>query len=296
MEGIAEHELGSRKARLALRVLGIAQGRPVTIERLERGHLGLTSRRGDPPAQVAVIMSRLRRVLGASRISHGDAGYALHADWVDMSRRGGTRSGGRATVCSERRARAGPGGSDGGSAAAHSPRARLRGVADGGAPRCGAARHTSPAPRRACRARCRGPGHRRRSCGAGARRGRIRRGVVAAVDGGTCGAGSVVIGAGSVRTPPDSNSTTSSGTSPSAQTDAAHVAVLKGLSGHRRSSSRRNNRGGSRTWHGADLPGRDGELRALDEAWHARAERLAVGGGHRRRAGDRQDRPCQRLD
>ena len=84
VEGIAEHDLGSRKARLALRVLGIAQGRPVTIERLS-DVIWPDDPPGDPPAQVAVIMSRLRRVLGASRISHGDAGYALHADWVDLS-------------------------------------------------------------------------------------------------------------------------------------------------------------------------------------------------------------------
>ena len=84
VDGVAEHELGSRKARLALRMLGIAQGRPVTIERLAEV-IWVDDPPRDPPAQVAVIMSRLRRVLGASRISHGDAGYALHADWVDLS-------------------------------------------------------------------------------------------------------------------------------------------------------------------------------------------------------------------
>ena len=84
VEGIAEHSLGSRKARLALLMLGIAEGRPVTIERLA-DVIWLDEQPRDPPAQVAVIMSRLRRVLGASRITHGDAGYALHADWVDRS-------------------------------------------------------------------------------------------------------------------------------------------------------------------------------------------------------------------
>ena len=84
IEGFTEHELGSRKARLALRMLGIAQGRPVSIERLA-DVLWLDDQPRDPPAQVAVIMSRLRRVLGGSRISHGDAGYALRADWVDLS-------------------------------------------------------------------------------------------------------------------------------------------------------------------------------------------------------------------
>ncbi len=84
VEGFAEHELGSRKARLALRVLGIAQGRPVSIERLA-DVLWVDDQPRDPPAQLAVIMSRLRSVLGAARITHSDAGYTLHADWVDLA-------------------------------------------------------------------------------------------------------------------------------------------------------------------------------------------------------------------
>jgi DNA-binding SARP family transcriptional activator len=83
VEGFAEHQLGSRKARLALRMLGIAQGRPVSVERLA-DVLWLEDQPRDPPAQLAVIMSRLRGVLGGSRISHSDAGYALHADWIDL--------------------------------------------------------------------------------------------------------------------------------------------------------------------------------------------------------------------
>ncbi|MFZ0919102.1 MAG: hypothetical protein WAN83_03340, partial [Candidatus Dormiibacterota bacterium] len=54
VEGFAEHELGSRKARLALRVLGIAQGRPVSIERLAEV-LWVDEQPRDPPAQLAVI-------------------------------------------------------------------------------------------------------------------------------------------------------------------------------------------------------------------------------------------------
>jgi len=84
IEGFTEHELGSRKARLALRMLGIAQGRPVSIERLSDA-LWLDDQPRDPPAQLAVIMSRLRGVLGGSRIRHSDAGYALQADWVDLA-------------------------------------------------------------------------------------------------------------------------------------------------------------------------------------------------------------------
>ncbi len=84
VEGFSEHQLGSRKARLALRVLGIAQGRPVSIERLA-DVLWVDDQPRDPPAQLAVIMSRLRGVFGAGRITHSDAGYALHAEWVDLT-------------------------------------------------------------------------------------------------------------------------------------------------------------------------------------------------------------------
>ena len=84
VEGFAEHTLGSRKARVALRMLGIAQGRPVSVERLA-DVLWLDEQPRDPPAQLAVIMSRLRGVLGVSRVAHSDAGYALRADWIDLA-------------------------------------------------------------------------------------------------------------------------------------------------------------------------------------------------------------------
>src|ERR1700719_4011531 len=84
VEGFAEHQLGSRKARLALRMLGIAQGQPLSIERLA-DVLWVDDQPRDPPAQLAVIMSRLRGVLGAARISHSDAGSTLHATWDDLT-------------------------------------------------------------------------------------------------------------------------------------------------------------------------------------------------------------------
>src|ERR1700692_4006736 len=68
----------------ALRVSGSAQGHSVSIELLA-DVLWVDDQPRDPPAQLAVIMSRLRSVLGAARISHSDAGYALHADWVDLT-------------------------------------------------------------------------------------------------------------------------------------------------------------------------------------------------------------------
>jgi len=56
----------------------------VSLERLA-DVLWLDDQPRDPPAQLAVIMSRLRGVLGGSRIAHSDAGYTLHADWVDLT-------------------------------------------------------------------------------------------------------------------------------------------------------------------------------------------------------------------
>ena len=84
VEGFAEHELGSRKARTALRLLAIAGGTPVSTDRIAAVLWPEDDQPRDPGAQVAVIMSRLRRVLGPSRITHSDAGYALALDWLDL--------------------------------------------------------------------------------------------------------------------------------------------------------------------------------------------------------------------
>ena len=83
VDGIAERDLGSRKARVALKRLAIARGRAVPVEALQ-DVLWSDDQPRDPAAQVAVIMSRLRRVLGPQRISHGDGGYTLHVDWLDL--------------------------------------------------------------------------------------------------------------------------------------------------------------------------------------------------------------------
>lgn len=83
VEGIAERDLGSRKARRALKRLAVARGRPVPAAGLEEVLWG-DAPPGDPGAQLAVIMSRLRRVLGSDRITHGDGGYALLVDWLDL--------------------------------------------------------------------------------------------------------------------------------------------------------------------------------------------------------------------
>jgi DNA-binding SARP family transcriptional activator/tetratricopeptide (TPR) repeat protein len=84
VEGFTEHELGSRKARTALRLLAIAARRPVNADRIA-DVLWAVDQPSDPPGQVAVIMSRLRRVLGPGRIMHGDGGYSLQVDWLDLT-------------------------------------------------------------------------------------------------------------------------------------------------------------------------------------------------------------------
>jgi len=83
VEGLAERDLGSRKGRALLKVLATARGAPVAADRLADVLWGddLPAR---PTEQVGVLVSRLRRVLGAHRITRSDAGFALAADWTDV--------------------------------------------------------------------------------------------------------------------------------------------------------------------------------------------------------------------
>jgi DNA-binding SARP family transcriptional activator/tetratricopeptide (TPR) repeat protein len=84
VDGIEPQALGSRKARLALQLLAMAEGQAVSCDVL------IDALWGDaPPArpedQLAVLMSRLRSVLGRDRIEHRDAGYLLRCDWLDAT-------------------------------------------------------------------------------------------------------------------------------------------------------------------------------------------------------------------
>ena len=83
VEGITELALGSRKARIALRMLAVAAGSSVPVDRLV-DELWSDHPPRDPAAQVAVLMSRLRGVLGSDRIQYGDGGYSLDCDWLDI--------------------------------------------------------------------------------------------------------------------------------------------------------------------------------------------------------------------
>ena len=84
VDGVEPQALGSRKGRLALCVLALAGGQVVPADVL------VDTRWGDaPPAQpedqLAVLISRLRSVLGRDRIQHRDRGYLLVCDWLDAS-------------------------------------------------------------------------------------------------------------------------------------------------------------------------------------------------------------------
>ncbi len=84
VDGIEPQALGSRKARLALQLLALAGGQAVSSDVLIDALWP-----GAPPArpedQLAVLMSRLRSVLGRDRIEHRDQGYWLRCDWLDAT-------------------------------------------------------------------------------------------------------------------------------------------------------------------------------------------------------------------
>ena len=87
VDGISDRDLGSRKARTVLKVLAVARGTPVPVERLVDVLWG-DNQPARPTDQVGVLVARLRGVLGADRIARSDAGYALRFDWLDIDELG----------------------------------------------------------------------------------------------------------------------------------------------------------------------------------------------------------------
>ncbi|MFP5319842.1 MAG: ATP-binding protein [Acidimicrobiia bacterium] len=83
VEGLAARDLGSRKGRTLLKVLALASGRPVSVDRIADA-LWADEQPARPAEQVGVLVSRLRGVVGADRIRRVDAGYALTTDWLDV--------------------------------------------------------------------------------------------------------------------------------------------------------------------------------------------------------------------
>jgi DNA-binding SARP family transcriptional activator/tetratricopeptide (TPR) repeat protein len=84
VDGVEPAALGSKKARLALELLALAAGRPVPPDVMVDALWG-ESPPARPEDQLAVLMSRLRSVLGRERIEHRDGGYLLHSDWLDSA-------------------------------------------------------------------------------------------------------------------------------------------------------------------------------------------------------------------
>ncbi|MGH8975193.1 MAG: AfsR/SARP family transcriptional regulator, partial [Acidimicrobiia bacterium] len=87
VDGISERDLGSRKARTLVKLLGLARGVPVATDRIADVLWG-ERMPAQPADQVGVLVSRLRGVLGPDRIPRSGAGYALVADWLDVDELG----------------------------------------------------------------------------------------------------------------------------------------------------------------------------------------------------------------
>ena len=84
VDGVEPQALGSRKGRLALCVLALAEGQVVPADVLVDTLWG-DAPPAQPEDQLAVLISRLRSVLGRDRIQHRDRGYLLVCDWLDAS-------------------------------------------------------------------------------------------------------------------------------------------------------------------------------------------------------------------
>ncbi|HEV2254508.1 MAG TPA: AAA family ATPase [Streptosporangiaceae bacterium] len=84
VDGVEPQALGSRKGRLVLCVLALAEGQAVPADVLVDTLWG-DAPPAQPEDQLAVLVSRLRSVLGRDRIQHRDRGYLLVCDWLDAS-------------------------------------------------------------------------------------------------------------------------------------------------------------------------------------------------------------------
>ena len=83
VDGMSERDLGSRKARTLLKLLAVARGEVVPVDRAADVLWGLELP-AKPAEQVGVLVSRLRGVLGADHLIHRSGGYALAAAWLDI--------------------------------------------------------------------------------------------------------------------------------------------------------------------------------------------------------------------
>ncbi len=83
VDGFVERDLGSRKARTLLKLLAVARGEVVAVDRAADVLWGIDLP-AKPADQVGVLVSRLRGVLGADHLIHRSGGYALAAAWLDI--------------------------------------------------------------------------------------------------------------------------------------------------------------------------------------------------------------------
>src|SRR5437764_304802 len=119
VDGVEPQAIGSRKARLALQLLALAEGQMVPSDVLIDA-LWADAPPARPDDQLAVLMSRLRSVLGRDRIEHRDHGYLLRCDWLDAAE--------LATLTDEVERRRGAGNVVGAAAAARGALSLLRGA------------------------------------------------------------------------------------------------------------------------------------------------------------------------
>ena len=85
VEGIDAKALGSRKARTLVKVLALGRGASVSSDRVVEALWPGDDVPAKPLEQVGVLVSRLRSVVGAERLSRTDAGWALAVDWLDIA-------------------------------------------------------------------------------------------------------------------------------------------------------------------------------------------------------------------
>ncbi len=82
VDGLDERAIGSRKARLLLKLLACERGGAVSTDRIVDALWGADAP-AKPADQISVLVSRMRSVLGG-RIDRTDDGYTLLYDWLDL--------------------------------------------------------------------------------------------------------------------------------------------------------------------------------------------------------------------
>ena len=83
VDGLSDADFGSRKARTLVKVLALGRGSPVSVSALAEV-LWADDRPLRPSDQIGVLVSRLRKAVGADRLVRSEAGFALRVDWLDV--------------------------------------------------------------------------------------------------------------------------------------------------------------------------------------------------------------------